>query len=350
LSERRRGPISLGDVLRAEARLRPHDEATREAIERLLGAERSAPAAVLAPSAGPWKPNEPVPGPPPAGLTPAPVPSPRQPAAGAPQPPPRLRGSAVTGGHVGRIAFERPAWASAQAPPFLAAAGGDASLPPPPLFAPAHSRAILAATLATFRPGTEIDVERATGVLGAGRRLRSIPYRTVPTLRRGAQVLVDRGPALDPLADDLRQLLADLELLFGRGHLEVLSFAHCPAASEGRRRGVWAKGGSRMPWPAPGRGVPVLVVSDFALAPPLDDGDCATVGEWLQFARQVRAALCHPVALVPYPPSRWPPALVRVMGFVHWSERTTARQVMRALRESRTREAQADQRSQGSRE
>jgi hypothetical protein len=49
----------------------------------------------------------------------------------------------------------------------------------------------------------------------------------------------------------------------------------------------------------------------------------------------VRAAGCHPVGLVPYAPSRWPPALTRLLTFVHWSERTTARQVMRALRETR---------------
>jgi len=81
--------------------------------------------------------------------------------------------------------------------------------------------------------------------------------------------------------------------------------------------------------------VPVLVLSDFALTTASDDADGATTAEWLAFAADVRAAHGHPVALAAQAPSRWPAVLTRAMTFVHWSERTTARQVMRALRESR---------------
>lgn len=342
MCERRRGPISLGDTLRVEAALRPRDAATREAVEALLGAERSAPPAKLVPSAGPWKQNEPKAAPAP-GAAPsagraktAPADSGESVPAAAP---PRLAGSAVASRHLGRTSFAPPAWLMT-ADSFSPLAGGNVSLPPPPIFDRLRSRAILGAALATFTAGSEVDLERATAALAAGRRLQRIPYRPVPTLGRGAQVLVDRARALDPLRLDLVQLLADLELLFGPGRLEVLSFAHCPSASDARRRGVWAESGGRRAWRAPARGMPVLVVSDFAASPAVDDDeDVATPGEWLQFARQVRADFCHPVALTPYPPSRWQPALARLLSFVHWSERTTARQVMRAVREARMRAA-----------
>jgi hypothetical protein len=81
--------------------------------------------------------------------------------------------------------------------------------------------------------------------------------------------------------------------------------------------------------------VPVLVISDVTMAPSLED-DAATLDEWMQFAVDVRAAMCRLVALTPYPPDRWPPALARWISFVPWTENTTARQVMRALREART--------------
>jgi hypothetical protein len=159
----------------------------------------------------------------------------------------------------------------------------------------------------------------------------------VPTLRRGAQVLVDRAEPLDPLRDDIRQVLGDIQRLFGRGHIDVQYFARCPSARNANRRGVSTTPRSRpVAWRAPGRGVPILLVSDFTISTVVDDEtDFATIEEWQEFARDVLAAGCYPVGLVPYSPSRWPPALARFITFVHWSERTTARQVMRALRETR---------------
>ena len=48
------------------------------------------------------------------------------------------------------------------------------------------------------------------------------------------------------------------------------------------------------------------------------------------------SAVCPLVALAPIGP-KWPPALARRISFVHWSERTTARQIGRALRDARGR-------------
>jgi hypothetical protein len=250
--------------------------------------------------------------------------------------PPALRGSATTASFIRRITFDRPDWTTG-AHAFQPVAGDDGGLPPPPLFAPPHARALLSSMLATFHDGPEVDVDRVSALVAEGRRVDTIPYVPVPTLRCGAQLLVDRSDAMDPLRDDVEQIKAELLRLFGRGHLEVLEFAHCPSARESRRRGVSVGPRARPnPWRSPGPGVPVLIVSDFALSAMVgDDVDNATAAEWHEFAGDVLAAGCHPVGLVPYPPSRWPPALARAITFVHWSERTTARQVLRALRETR---------------
>lgn len=325
-------PISLGDALRVEADLHPADVATWEAVEKLLGYERLAAPHARA-SVGPWKPNEPAP----VDTTPKAATGPKQtetkPDATRP---PVLRGAKTASQFVGRIEFKSPPWVSA-ATTLQPAAGTDASLPPPALFSESHARAILSAMFATFHDGPEVDVDHAASVLANGRRLDAIPFVQVATLRRGAQLLVDRAAALDPLRHDVRQVLTDVERLFGRGHIEVLYFAHCPSLRDAQRRGVSTTPRERPePWRSPGRGVPVLIVSDFTLATRTDDDVAyATVGEWEEFVRDVLAAGCHPVGLVPFPPSRWPATLGRLLTFVHWSERTTARQLLRALRETR---------------
>ena len=327
-------PVSLGDLLLVEADLRPADEEARAAIDALLGFSRT-PAAPLTASLGPWQANEPQS---PGGVQPPPqrAPSSAQAPETSRQTTPRLNGSRTEVRFVRRIGFDAPDWAG-KAEPFQPAAGSDTSLPPPPLFAASHARAILTAMFATFHDGPDFDVDRMVSQLARGRRVEAIPYAQVPTLRGGAQVLIDVAETMDPYRDDITQLLADLDRLFGRAHLEVLQFRHCPSARDDRRRGVFDDPRRRpVRWRPPAPGVPVLIISDFALSPAVNDElDYATAGEWHEFAADVVAAHCHPVGLLPYPPSRWPMALGRVMSFVHWSERTTARQVMRALRETR---------------
>ena len=327
--------VSLADALLVEARLRPRDEATREAIAELLGYETRGESPTRVTSVGPWKPNEPAPEE--GKVVPVAPAAPSSPAEPLPRhPPPILSGARTSSQFIGRITFPRPHWAAANMP-FNPARGADFSLLPPPLFAPSHVRGILSAMFATFHDGPEIDVDRAAAQIGEGRRLERIPYVPVPTLRRGAQVLIDRAETMNPLRDDISQLLGDLVRLFGHGHLEVLYFAHCPSARNPRHRGVSATPASRpFAWRPPGRGVPVLIVSDFTLCPASrDEVDYASGDEWQEFIGDVLAANCHPVGLVPYAPGRWPPALAAMLTFVHWSERTTARQVMRALRETR---------------
>lgn len=332
MSERRkRLPVSLGDALSVQARLRPRDDETRRVIAQLLGLERPVSAPIMA-SIGPQMPSEG-----PAISSPAPrdfqageiVEE-----AGVPETP-QLRGAMTSCEFTGRITFDAPDWAARQSHPFEPATGTDASLPPPPLFARGQSRLILSATLATFGAGSDVEVDRVTEMLARQQTIKTIPYRQVSTLRRGAQVLLDDAQAMDPLHLDVKHLLADLDRLFSRSHLEILHFAHCPSSRDANRRGVWPDHtASRAAWRPPRRGLPVLVISDFAIATRIDDVDYASLPEWLEFAQDAVAAGCYPIGLVPYPPNRWPAALTGTMTLVHWSEHTSVRQVVRALRES----------------
>jgi hypothetical protein len=162
-----------------------------------------------------------------------------------------------------------------------------------------------------------------------------VPYRPVATVRAGAQVLIDVGPSMSPFRQDVVHLLGQLDGLLGPGRTHVLEFARRP--SLGVR--AWQAVTRRARWRPPIAGASVLVVSDFGIVSALDDVDDLDPEEWRVFAEQTAAAGCSAVALVPFAPGRWPPDLTRMMRCVHWSERTTARQIVRALRERRSRPA-----------
>jgi hypothetical protein len=315
--------VSAADVLLAVQDLKPTDGVTLEQILKMLGMERLPPGS---PGVGTWQANVAAPD--------APAPPTDADRAAAPPPltphlPPRLPGAAASARLVGRVTFAAPQWGSGNTP-FKPAAGQSDSEPPPPIFASGTSRALLAAALSTMREGSELDVDRATDVMATRRWLDSIPYRRVPTLRRGAQVLIDESDAMNPFRHDVDHLLHVLDRLFGRGHLTVRRFRYCPG------RDVWeAATSERQAWQPPTRGAPVVVVSDVGLTTSLDL-DSASVPEWQAFAGRVRESACPLVALTPIGPP-WPLALARATAFVHWSERTTARQIARALREAHDR-------------
>jgi hypothetical protein len=57
--------------------------------------------------------------------------------------------------------------------------------------------------------------------------------------------------------------------------------------------------------------------------------------EWRSFGERIRAAGCHPIALVPYPPARWPAGLADVIDIVQWDRLTNVRRVRATLRATR---------------
>jgi hypothetical protein len=320
-----RAPVSLRDALIAMAELAPRDEATRGDLLRLLGlaGPRAGETAVAATA-----PERTPPPPPPGDRATAPSPAPRPSSAPAPVRSEAVPATLVKSGTTTTPA--RPPWLAVPTREVLARASAAATAPPPPpILAPLEARGIYTAALATWVREGDPDAGAAIRERAAGRPFREIPRIPLRTLRRGVQLLLDVGPSMAPFVSDVSALERSLALLFGDGQIERLFFARCPTRQvrSGRRA-------PRRTWRAPARGVPLLVVSDFGIVRPSQDGDAATPAEWRRFADAVRAEGHRIVGLVPFAPARWPSAVAEAVTLVHWSEHTIAGAVHRAVRES----------------
>ena len=75
----------------------------------------------------------------------------------------------------------------------------------------------------------------------------------------------------------------------------------------------------------------MLVISDLGIGGPVVNPGRARREEWLAVAARAHAAGCPLVALVPFAPHRWHPALARAMVCIHWDRPTTAGVVRRAV-------------------
>jgi hypothetical protein len=198
-----------------------------------------------------------------------------------------------------------------------------------PLFDPRWARALIAALAATRVPEGPLDVPRVIEAIAHLRPLDVLPRYPVPTLRRGAQLLVDEGPSLTPLARDVELLVRDFVQVVGADRTVVLRFADHPG------RGVRDPRGVAQGWPAPPPGTPVVAVSDFGLARGARRREGASVGDWTAFAQRVRAAGCPLVGIVPFTPRRWPEPLGRAVRLLRWDRTATVTKAGRVSRGER---------------
>lgn len=317
--------ISIGDAIRAMADLEPADDATRTAIREMLGLEQEHHAPVQ-PGVGLWTRSEPVLSNAAREVTSRPYSPPSVRVSRVEKPAPAsssaLRPIGTVEGSTGR-----PAWIEAPGEVMGSAALERPAPPPKPLFGPPSGRAILTAALSTSVAEGEIDIDAIVGTLTEARPVLELPRRLTPTLRRGVQLLVDRGPGMVPFHADQAAFIDAIDDVLSDDRLEVLHFAGCPSRGVGPGpRSDWTD------WSAPPPGTPVLAVTDVGLGGSPLDPDCSTPDEWLRFAHHVRDEGCALFALVPWEASRWPPALTRAMTLLHWSERTTVGEVRRAVR------------------
>jgi len=317
-------PVSLRDAIVAAAELRPSDPGVLEEILAMLAMTR--PSAAAAPSSSLPK-VEPV--------QPAqPQPQPQEP--GRPQAlPPSVRPqqSLPVSSTLTRIAPSsqaRPAWLVGNA--LAPAREAGAPLPPPPIFASLQWRGIYTAALSTWVEEGEVDLDRAVEQLASAQPLHVIPRVPLRTLRRGVQLLLDRGPNMAPFATDVAGLEEQLGRILSGSQLERQFFMHCP--SRGVRDSLRVRLSA---WRSPPRGVPVLVASDFGIGGSPFDEDTSSIEEWRRFALEVQSEGHTLVGLIPFPLDRWPAALAEVVTFVFWSEHTIAGTVDRALREAQRR-------------
>ena len=328
--------ISLGDALRAAADLNPRDTDTRSAILSMLGLEVE-PTTPTQRSIGAWKPSS----------AESVITAQREPeishstriAAPAPEPD-RPRGHThrapltvtIKQTRKGSGAFHPPDWLNEPGESMDPALGSGPAPPTPALFRRVVRRGILSAALSTLVPEGDLDILRILRTLGDGRPLEQLPRLPRATMRRGVQVLLDRSPSMDPFEQDQRDLVKALDDILADDRLEVLYFAASPFHGVGAgTRSTWKA------WKPPPKGIPILAVTDLGIGGPMFDEDRPSAGEWLRFTLLARILGHRLIALVPYEALRWPPILARVMSIIHWSERTTAGQVRRAIRDARRR-------------
>jgi hypothetical protein len=319
----RRSVIALGDALRAVAALDPRDAealgATMQMLGLTLGAEIRTRAA---PSIGAWKPSATQ------TVSIAPIPAPVR-------EPPRSTVTSDRPAIASRIRQVRKGTGTTAPPAWLDEPGEvldtAPAIGPPPrkraLFDRVSRRGILSAAVATLVPEGDLDLDAILETVGQRRSLQRLPRLPMPTLRSGAQVLLDLSAGMDPFLEDQRQIIDALDDILANDRLDVRYFAGCPGRGVGTgARDEW------IPWTPPARGVPVVVLTDLGIGGPVMDEDRATPAEWLRFAHRVQAEGHALIALVPYEASRWPAAVARDIVLIHWSERTTVGAVRRTMR------------------
>lgn len=195
---------------------------------------------------------------------------------------------------------------------------------PDPLFDPQYQREILFALGATVAAEGEILIDAAIARIARGLPLMHVERTRVLTVRRGVQLLLDRGDGMSLFFEDQRILLDAMRGIIGVERVQLLHFANCPT------RGAGA--GPRYAWrsyTAPPPRTKVIIVSDFGITQVRGLHRVAEAEEWAKFADTLRAAECELIGLVPYPPHRWPGALLNTIRLVQWDRPTRFSSVRR---------------------
>lgn len=311
--------ICLGDLLRALHRLKVEDAAVQDEVAALLGLRH--PAAAPPMESGSDDPSHPR----------------SESALAPPSSDTSVKGSARGGDDSAAepsrtdllpssedpAARRPPEWAEFVAPLPLPPADESTYRPPlEPLFTPNWSRGMLTAALST--PGVDgpVDLERIVQTLSCGRALTWLPRISLPTMRRGAQVLIDIADSMIPFARDQGHLLGEIRRTAGEDAVSVLRFSGCPSRGAGyRARRSWSR------YEPPRPGTPIVMLTDLGIGAGRFVVDPIGQDEWRRFASPLRERDYTLIALVPYGPPRWPFELAKLITIIQWDRHTTAGRV-----------------------
>ena len=192
-----------------------------------------------------------------------------------------------------------------------------------PLLQPKQAPVLLSTLCSTTRPTGRIDVRVVVQQLARRRPMQRLPRRDQRTLARGIQVLADAGDGLKPFVADRAETIGALQRLIGKALVQVGWFLDDPASGVGFERELAT-------YEPPAPGIPVLLLTDLGI------GGGGTRRRWprrehlVALARRLAAQGSPTLALVPYPPNRWPAGLDRSIALVFWDRRTTISEVRRA--------------------
>lgn len=191
-------------------------------------------------------------------------------------------------------------------------------MPLQPLLTPRSTNAVLQFLLSRMVDDGPPDLPALIEALAASRPVSAMPRLPQRTLRFGTEVLADLGDAMRPFRRDQAQVVHSVRAVVGSAATRVRYFADAPLRGAGT--------GPRFGWPPyrpPAAGSQVLLLTDFGIGGDELALDRASIGEWLEFLDVLRRARCQPVALVPYPPARWPAELRTHCPMLMWDRTTT---------------------------
>jgi len=197
-------------------------------------------------------------------------------------------------------------------------------LPHTPLLRVSSTRAILSAALSSDVIGG-VDATRAVRLVVRREPFDRLPMKVLRSVRRGAQLLLDKSAGMAPFHRDQAWLTEWIVRVIGRQQVEVASFTHAPL--HGLRLGLKRRRAYR----PPPRGTPIVLLTDLGIADASSFDEAARPDEWLKFAGVARRAGCPVIAFVPYASDRWPRELRRVMTILRWDRRLTAGRTAKAV-------------------
>jgi len=182
-----------------------------------------------------------------------------------------------------------------------------------------------AAALAVRLPDAEINEEKIAEIRGWRLPITGIPRRPVSSFCRGLQIILDRREPLTPFFGDQTHLVNTIRRIAGNENISVVQFVNHP-------RWVFDIDKKQTaPYSFPVSPVPILLVSDLGIRVSTLATDFVSPGEWVAFAQDATKAHCPVVALVPYPPHRWPAAVTEEIITLEWDRNTTAGAVRRRI-------------------
>lgn len=189
------------------------------------------------------------------------------------------------------------------------------------------ARHALSATLATERSGADIDLSRLLDAICRRQPLRTLPRRPETTVAAGCQLLLDYSPGMVPFWEDLNALAEQVRDVVGEPANRVYAFDADPGSAR-----HWTAAGDAQAWQPDGR--PVLVATDLGIQgrAPADPHP-----GWTAFAADCARAGSPLLLLIPWPEERWPRAFPANTTLIHWGPRTSASRVRRLALGSRRR-------------
>lgn len=178
---------------------------------------------------------------------------------------------------------------------------------------------MLAAALATRRPGGTLDLPRLIDAICRREPLRGLPRRAEETVALGCQLLLDYSGPMVPFWEDLNDLADQVRGILGAAATRVYGFDTRPTQAR-----HWTPAGEPRPWRPDGR--PVLAATDLGIQ---GRAQAAPAPDWAACAADCAQAGSSLILLIPWPADRWPRTFPPTATLIHWGPRTTAGMVRR---------------------